>query len=203
MTAPLEAGTFLIASLSLEDLGEPNFGRAVVLILQYSKEEGTLGVVINRPLGDKIKLYTGEALQDLTDGLETLEGAPVEPSSMFFQGGPMERTSLIFLHQLDDLIEGGTEVCRDLYVGGELNTIRTHTAVMDAESPVLRFYLGYAGWSPGQLENEIEQGAWLLSPGHADLVFSTEPDLVWQKATHDMGGRYRPLSYVPEDLRVN
>ena len=203
MPAPLEAGTFLIASLALEDVGEPNFTRTVVLLLQHEEDEGTVGVVVNRPLGEKVKLYTSQALQNLIDGLETVQGTPVEPSTMFFQGGPVDKSSLIFLHQLNGLIEDGTEVCRDLYVGGELNAIHTHTVVMDSETPLLRFYLGYASWEPGQLEDEISQDAWILCPGSAGLVLSITPETVWQEALYSLEGRYRAISLIPDNVLIN
>ena len=208
MPAPLLPGTLLIASPNLDDLGElehgdPNFNRTVVMLLQHT-DEGSIGLVINRPLGEKIKLYTSEALERLTDGLQTIQEVALEPASMFYQGGPVGRGALVFLHQLGDTIPDSTEVCDGIYAGGDLDTLRMHASVVTAEKPLLRFYLGYAGWNPGQLENEIERrDSWILSPGNARLVFSTEPDQIWQKALHSLGDKYRALSLLPEDLSLN
>lgn len=195
MPAELKAGTFLIASLELDYI--PSFARTVVLILQYSPEEGTQGVIINRPLGDRMKLYSTRELQQLAEGFESSDQ---ETGKIFFQGGPVALGSLFFLHRLD---QEGTRILQGLYAGGDLEVIRTHTAVLDPESPLLRFYLGYAGWDVGQLENEIATGSWILCPGNAELVFSENTDTIWQQALFSLGDRYRPLSLIPEDPSVN
>jgi putative transcriptional regulator len=194
MPAPLEAGTFLIASLGLED---PNFARSVVVILQHRPEELTLGVVINRPLGDREKLYPADELHDLTNGLEAAQGG-----GMFYQGGPVDPGSLIFLHRVGD-VEEARRICEGLYTGGDLDALRAEPGNGETGSPGLRFYLGYANWAPGQLEAEISLGAWILTPGHADLVFSEEPQTVWHHALHGMGGKYAAMSFIPEDPSLN
>ena len=193
MPAPLESGTFLVASLGLEN---SDFTRSVVVVLQHRPEELTLGVIINKPLGEREKLYPAEELHSLTGGLGGASGR------MFYQGGPVEPRSLIFLHRVADL-EDATPICDGLYTGGDLDTLRTRTELAPEESPYLRFYLGYSSWAPGQLEAEISVGAWILSPGDSDLVFSGEPETVWHLALHGMGGKYAAMSFIPEDPSVN
>lgn len=197
MSAPLAPGTFLIASLNLDR--DENFTRTVVLVLRHDPEEGTVGVVINRPLGERMRLYPGEELQQLVEGLEQVQTVS---GGLFFQGGPVGLESLVFLHRLEHLGEG-TPIFQDLYASGDLEAIRTHAAVMDPAHPVLRFYLGYAGWNPGQLENEVAMGCWILCPGSVDMVFSAEPERVWQQALYSLGGKYRALSFIHEDPSVN
>ncbi len=197
MPAPLEPGTILIASLGLED---PNFTRAVVLVLQYVPEEVTLGVVINRPLGDKEKLYPKEELSSFTHGLDDNEIR----SNLFYQGGPVEPGSLIFLHRVEELSEDATPIVPGLFAGGDLDVLRARSTVAEGgDHPFLRFFLGYAEWAPGQLEAEIALGAWILSPSDVDLVFSDDPDSIWQRAMHSLGGKYAPMSYIPEDPSLN
>ena len=189
MPASLVPGAFLIASLNLEH--DPNFTRSVVLILRHSPEAGAAGVVINQPLSQ------GRAaeLQPWAEGLEHLQ---TPKGGLFFFGGPMGQDSLVVLHRVEHLSEG-PPIFEDLYASGSLEALRAHAAFVDPEQPVLRFYLGYAGWGAGQLENEVAMGFWILSPGSADLAFSTEPELVWQQALYAMGGKYRALSYIHED----
>ncbi|HIC67907.1 MAG TPA: YqgE/AlgH family protein [Candidatus Latescibacteria bacterium] len=195
MPAPLEAGTFLIASLGLED---PNFTRSVVVILQHRPEELTLGVVINRPLGDREKLSPADELHNLTNGLEAAQGG----GRMFYQGGPVDPGSLIFLHR-EGHIEAATRICEGLYTGGDLDALRAEPDFGESDSPDLRFYLGYANWAPGQLEAEISLGAWILTPGSAELVFTEEPETAWHRALHGMGGKYAAMSFIPEDPSLN
>jgi putative transcriptional regulator len=197
MPAPLQSGTFLIASPALE--GDPNFSRTVVLILRYVSGDNTLGVIINRPLGDKLKLYSNSELDTLSEGLEGVG----EASDLFFEGGPVERGSLIFLHRLELFSEGATEIYPGLYAGGDLEAIRSHTTMAPDSDPVLRFYMGYSGWEAGQLENEIAVGAWILCPGAIDPIFTREPELIWQRALLTLDGKYRSMAFLPEDPSVN
>ena len=107
---------------------------------------------------------------------------------LFFQGGPVDPGSLIFLHRVDELSEEATRIREGLYAGGDLDALRAHTAASRTESPLLRFFLGYAEWAPGQLEDEISMGAWILAPYNVDLVFAEESDQVWQQSLHSLGG---------------
>ena len=195
MPAPLKAGTFLIASLGLED---PSYSRTVVLILQHRPDQ-TLGVIVNRPLGERVRMYPAEELRTLANGLDSGR----KPDGMFYQGGPEEPNSLIFLHRLGSAGEDATRICDGLYAGGDLDILRGCIPDLDSDSPLLRFYLGYADWAPGQLENEIALGAWILSEANIDLVFSEEPESVWQQAMHALGGKYAPMSFIPEDPSLN
>lgn len=196
MPAPLQTGTFLISSIGLED---PTFTRTVILLLKHHPEEVTLGVIINRPLGEHLKMYPTDELKNLANGLESGR----QSSCMFYRGGPVEPSSLIFLHRIISASEDSTCIVEGLYAGGDLDLLRTNMAVIDDNIPLLRFYLGFANWAPGQLENEISVGAWILCPANVDLVFSEEPDIVWQKALHSLGGKYAPMSFIPEDPRLN
>lgn len=193
MPAPLVPGTFLIASLNLEH--DRNFTRSVVLILRCNPDAGAAGVVINQPLGQR----RAAELQHLAEGLEHLQ---TPAGGLFFQGGPVGQDSLVVLHRIGHLGEG-PPIFEDLYASGDLEALRAHAAFADPQQPVLRFYLGFANWSLGQLENEVAMGFWILAPGSADLVFSTEPDQVWQQALYSLGGKYRALSYIHEDPLAN
>ncbi|MBT4502790.1 MAG: YqgE/AlgH family protein [Gemmatimonadetes bacterium] len=200
MPAPLQVGTLLIASLDLEDA---NFRRTVVLVIQHSAKEGSIGLVLNRPLGDKVSLYSSEELQRLTGTEAAVKDASAEFGGLFFQGGPVEPGFLFFLHRLDGLIEGGTQVCQGIFLGGDLDPVRSEAAVLESADPVLRFYLGYAGWKKEQLEEETSIGAWLLCPARAPLIFDSAPEELWQRALYSLGGKYRSMSVIPEDPDVN
>ena len=196
MPAPLQTGTLLVATPALESAA---FDRTVVLITRYSETELTMGLVLNRPLGERIRLYAADSLQQLTGG----DDACAELGRIFYQGGPVHQRYLFFLHRLDGLVEGGTKILDGLYFGGNLDTQYTEAEVLRADVPRLRFYLGYAGWEPGQLEAEISAGTWFLAPGDPELVLASTPETMWQAVLYSMGGKYRPLSVFPEDPAVN
>ena len=196
MPAPLQTGTLLVATPALESAA---FDRTVVLITRYSETELTMGLVLNRPLGERIRLYAADSLQQLTGG----DDACAELGRIFYQGGPVHQRYLFFLHRLDGLVEGGTKILDGLYFGGNLDTQYTEAEVLRADVPRLRFYLGYAGWEPGQLEAEISAGTWFLAPGDPELVLAPTPETMWQAVLYSLGGKYRPLSVFPEDPAVN
>jgi putative transcriptional regulator len=200
MPAPLTVGTMLIASLALED---PNFHRTVVLIIQHTAADGTLGLILNRPLGDKVSLYSSEELQKLVGAEDVVSDARAELGGLFFQGGPVQPGYLFFLHRLQDVIQGGTVVCPGVCLGGDLDAIRAHATVLATPEPALRFYLGYSGWKEGQLEAEIGMGAWIMAEARPEFVFDAEPGQLWQRALYSLGGTYRALSFIPENPEVN
>lgn len=200
MPAPLDVGTLLIASLALE---EPSFHRSVVLVIQHTASEGTLGLILNRPLGDKVSLYSSEELQKLAGAEEMVTDARAELGGLFFQGGPVQPGYLFFLHRLHEVIQGGSQICPGVYLGGDLEAIRAHATVLTTADPSLRFYLGYSGWKEGQLEAEIGMGAWMLAEARPEFVFDAEPEQLWQRALYSLGGKYRALSYIPENPEVN
>ena len=172
-----------------------------------------MGLVINQPLGEQIQLYSAEDLQLLLGEIPLEEGVdPAQPAGkatqtqlgrMFYQGGPVDQGHLFFIHRLSDIIEGGTKILDGLYLGGDLDAVRAEAEVIKADQPLLRFYLGYSGWDKGQLEWEISNGAWILAPGDPDLVFTTKPDAIWHEVLYSLGGKYRPISVLPEDPAVN
>ena len=201
MPAPLAAGTLLVASPDLSE--DPNFKRSVVFLIHYRAEEGAMGIVINRPLGKEVHLYSAEELQRLTGADPEDENIGAQVGQMFFQGGPVQQSWLFFLHRLNGVIEGGVEILDGLYLGGDLDAVRAEAEMRNADEPLLRFFLGYAGWEAGQLEAEINHGAWILAPGDPDLVFPTQANTLWHDVLYSLGGKYRPLSVLPEDPAVN
>ena len=196
MPAPLQIGTLLVATPALDS---PAFDRAVVLITHYSETDLTMGLVINQPLGERVRHYAADSLQQFAGG----EDACAELGRIFYQGGPVHQRYLFFLHRLDGLVEGGTKILDGLYWGGNLDTQYTEAEVLRTDAPRLRFYLGYAGWEPGQLEAEINAGTWFLAPGDPELILAPTPETIWQTVLYSMGGKYRSLSVFPEDPSVN
>ena len=177
MPTSLAPGNFLIASPKVDQ--NPHFARRVVLILKHSPEAGTGGVVINTPLPDQ---RNASEQHPLVAELEYLQASA---GGLFFQGGPMGQELLVMLHRVEHL-GLGPPLLAGVYTDGDLEALRAHVASLDPPQPVLRFYLGFASWGPGQLEKEVAMGVWSLCPGSADLVFSAEPEQVWQQARGPM-----------------
>jgi putative transcriptional regulator len=163
------------------------FHRTVVLICQHDAE-GAFGLVLNRDSRNKV----GESV--LAKLPESLRDQPL------FLGGPVQPKALCYLHS--DAFVPQANVMPNLSLGLSLDAL---VELGESFSPArrVRMFAGYAGWTGGQLEGEMERNAWLTHPASLDLVFNPDPDSLWKKIMHEMGPLYRLLSDAPEDLSQN
>jgi len=183
----LTKGRLLVATPPLDD---PNFDRTVVYMLEHH-DEGAIGVVINRP--------SDESLGDPLNRWEDLQAAP----GSVFQGGPVETDALIALAFTKQPV---TETNDELSpVSGRVASadLTTDPAFVAGLVNSVRVFRGYAGWGPGQLEGEIEAGAWLVLDAEPDDVFTELPDELWRIVLRRQGGRLAWLADAPDDLSAN
>ncbi len=179
-----EKGRLLISEPYLPD---PNFERTVVLLCEHN-EEGSFGFVVNKPSIIKIN----EVMEDVRNIEETV-----------FIGGPVQQDTLHFLHRNTN-INNAVRVREELFWGGDFENLMTQldTAVIKAGD--VRFYLGYSGWGQGQLEAELQEDSWIVCDFVTDeLLFDTDPTVIWKKALENMGGRFSVYSNYPLDPRLN
>ncbi len=177
-------GTLLIANPFLKD---PNFSRTVIFLCEH-KDEGSFGFVLNRKFPANLK--------DLVPDLSSLS-IPV------FTGGPVQGDSLHFLHQYPELIIGGEEVFDNVYWGGNFESLLANLNSNEIDPEKLRFFIGYSGWSEGQLENEMKEESWLTVEATRNLVFNTEPEDVWKASLKQLGGNYEMMINFPLDPQLN
>lgn len=185
--SPPTKGRLLLATPPLED---PNFDRTVVYVLEHH-DEGALGLIINRPGPDGL----GDALHAWTD-------TQSDPTLVFL-GGPVEPDALIAIARMR---EPGAEPDEHLSpLNGDIASADLAADPIDVAPAIsaLRVFRGYAGWGPGQLEEEIGAGAWLvLDPEPSDL-FTAEPDELWRAVLRRQPGRLAWLADAPDDLNAN
>jgi putative transcriptional regulator len=184
-----EKDRFLKGQLLLDSgqLSGSFFQRTVVLICQHDAE-GAFGLVLNRATGSNV----GEMIvADLPDALKAFP---------LFLGGPVQPSALSFLHS--DSFIPDANVIPNLSLGHSLDSL---LEIGDSLSPTrkLKLFAGYAGWSPGQLEDEMKRKAWLTYPASLELVFDTACDQLWQTILRRKGWKYKLLSQMPEDLSAN
>jgi putative transcriptional regulator len=175
-------GHLLIAGPGLVD---PNFRRAVVLVGEHS-EEGALGVILNRALAATVDETVPE-LAVLVDPIESIHvGGPVQPSAIVVLADFVEpeRAGALVLDSVGFL---PTEVDPD-----ELGELRR-----------ARVYAGYAGWGPGQLDEELAEGSWIIEPALPEDVFTAEPDELWSDVLRRKGGPFGVLALMPLDPSLN
>jgi putative transcriptional regulator len=172
-------GRLLIAAPILLD---PNFRRAVVLIIEHS-EEGALGVVLNRPT----ELPVAEAVPELSE----LDDGYV------FAGGPVQPQAVIALAEHADPPDGA--VCGTIAPVGVDSDMDT----LPEQVTRVRVYAGYSGWGEGQLEGELEEESWFVTPALPGDVFSDDAGGLWSTVLDRMGGEYRLVARMPEDPSQN
>lgn len=163
------------------------FQRTVVLICQHDAE-GAFGLVLNRTSGNTV----GDVI--VADLPEVLKPFPL------YQGGPVQPSALSYLHS--DAFLADANVMPNLNLGHSLDSL-TEIGESFSQTQKLKMFAGYAGWSPGQLEDEMKREAWLTHPASLELVFDTGPEQMWEKILRAKGGRYLLLAQMPEDLSFN
>jgi putative transcriptional regulator len=169
------------------DLAGSCFQRTVVLVCQHTPE-GAFGLVLNQPGVLKV----GDVLEaDLPDAVK---------ADPLFQGGPVEPSTVTFLHSNPLLLEGS--VLPQLSAGHALEELQD-IAGGYAPNQKLRIFAGYAGWSPGQLDAELKRGSWLIHPASIELVLDHDPATLWRQIVRTKGPKYRLLADSPDDLSWN
>lgn len=169
-------GKFLVATRAL---GDPNFVRSVVLVCDHS-EAGAMGLIVNRPLSLPVaKVLPKAFLPSVTQG-------------RLYQGGPVQPDHLLLLHGIDRPGLNAHPVCTDVFLGGELEVLREALLEAGKPPPLLRCFLGYSGWSAGQLEAEIAEGAWIPRPARPQEVFGADLETLWARL---VGSGSRPDPY--------
>jgi putative transcriptional regulator len=124
-------------------------------------------------------------------------------NDIVFVGGPVQQDTLHFLHR-NTSIENAVQIREGIYWGGDFENLMTQLDTAKIKASDIRFYLGYSGWGPGQLESELEDDSWIVCDYVTDeLLFDTEPAAVWRKALDNMGGRFSVYSKYPLDPRLN
>jgi putative transcriptional regulator len=180
-----ETGNLLIAAPTMAD---PNFARTIVLLLDTG-ESGALGVVLNRPTD----LEVADVLLPWAD----LVAGP----GVLFQGGPVETDAALAVARVS---------AEDEPVGWR--RVFGSTGLVDLDAPVellsnavsaLRIFAGYAGWGAGQLEAEIEEGAWYVVPAEPQDPFLHDPERLWSQVLRRQGGQLAMLATMPAEPGLN
>lgn len=180
-----EKGSLLISEPFLPD---PNFERTVVLLCEHN-EDGSVGFVLNKPS----ILKFDEAVEEVSDFSPTL-----------YVGGPVQQDTLHFIHRTPDDLEGSIQVTDEIFWGGNYEQLITmiNTKVIAPED--FKFFLGYSGWAPGQLDEELKQKSWIvINNATAEEVFDIEPTILWKQVLNSLGGKFKIISNFPVDPRMN
>ncbi len=186
MDIPLGKGIFLVAKPSLRD---PNFCQTVILLCEHGPD-GALGVVVNRP--------TEISIAEVLPQVPVLEGQ----HHRVYTGGPVQRNHLLILYQLPQGPDDTHHVFDGVYLGGNVQAIEE---ILKAPEPNANFraFMGYSGWAPGQLENEMKTGSWLTLPADSASMFERDQAQLWSDMLRSLGDDFAIYADMPVDPNMN
>ncbi|HLD53024.1 MAG TPA: YqgE/AlgH family protein [Sediminibacterium sp.] len=180
----LNKGILLLSDPFLKD---PNFIRTAVLICDHN-EEGDIGFILNKKtdqiLGDVVEIADGLIL-------------PV------YEGGPVEQHTLHFIHRRPDIITEGIEISKGIYWGGDFDVAIAALHNKEITDLQIRFFVGYSGWSAGQLQEEVEEKSWIITTPDVGISFSLEAEQIWKRSMQQLGGEYAQMTNYPIDPQLN
>lgn len=180
-----EKGDLLISEPYLPD---PNFERTVVLLCEHD-EEGSFGFVLNK--------LSKAILPELIEGVDYFE-------KEIFVGGPVQQNTLHFIHCAPVILSGEKPIGNGIFWGMDFENLIDAITNYQVDSSQLKFFVGYSGWSPGQLMDELKEKSWIVYKNASiDMVFNSSAEELWKMALKDMGGKYRVISNYPTDPRMN
>lgn len=179
-----QKGRLLISEPYLPD---PNFERTIILLCE-NNEDGSFGFVLNKP-----------SLANVNEVMDDIKGYD-QPAMV---GGPVQQDTLHYLHR-HAALEDSVEILPGIFWGGNFERLLFLLETKQMAHKDIRFFLGYSGWTAGQLEEEIAQDSWIVSDRVSEeLIFDTAPDEMWKKTLTIMGGRFSVYSNYPKDPRLN
>lgn len=176
-------GILLISEPSLRDF---YFRQSVILLAEHN-EEGSFGVIINKPIETRVN--------------EILLNFP-EVDMPVYLGGPVKTDSLFFIHT-NGMVDKSLKILEGLYWGGDIDVIGEMLEKKLLHENEIRFFIGYSGWNPKQLDREISEKSWVLTHTTAEEVISTQPQQLWPDFLKSMGSDYAIWANFPEDPTYN
>ena len=165
--------------LAMPGMGDPRFQRAVIFMCAHDAN-GAMGLVINH-------VMPGVRFNELLDQLNIEGGAAARPTGdvPVLNGGPVESARGFILHPLGYSRKDTVRIGGRFGVTGTVDALR---AIAEGHGPeAMLFILGYAGWTAGQLDRELQENAWLVGEAEPELVFQTDPDGKWDMAIRRLG----------------
>lgn len=166
---------------------DPNFERSVILLCEHNPD-GTIGLILNQ--------RSQLVLSDVMD-----MDAPDFP---LYIGGPVQSNAVFFLHRAFDKLQEGTPISNDIYWGGDFDKAILMMNEGIISSDEIKFFLGYSGWTEGQLKAEIDQNSWAVHNKYStELTFITDGEDLWKQALISLGPKYAHVANFPKSPNLN
>lgn len=179
-------GSILISEPFLQDA---YFQRSVVLLVEHNTQ-GSMGFVLNKKTDLIVNTFFPE-----------LEEYPEIP---IYLGGPVSANRLFFIHSLGDLIVPGSVKIKDrLYFDGDFEALKRYIQNGHSIEGKVKFFLGYSGWTEGQLGNEISKNSWVVSHAAKENVLLADGESFWKNSLEQLGSNYEAWTKYPKDPYLN
>jgi putative transcriptional regulator len=179
-----EKGKILISEPFLPDTF---FNRSIVYLTDHT-DKGSVGFILNK----KLDLKICDAIEDFEGWEETLN-----------MGGPVAPDTLHYLHNLGKIIPKSVQVDKNIFWGGEIDVIRRLIKMEKIKNSQIRFFLGYSGWSAGQLERELKENSWVIANVKTDIIMNNYGDDTWKKVLRSLKNKYRVWADFPDSPDMN
>ncbi len=178
-----------IGSLLLSEpfQAEEIFNRSVIILCEYN-EEGSFGVVLNKPSPYKVN--------------DIMKEMP-EVDFPIYIGGPVDVERIFFIHDQGDIIPNSIKINEKYYWGGDLDVIKNMIANKQLSAENIRFFIGYSGWDPDQLEDELTYNSWVVLNKEIDNILSLSAESLWENCVNKLGKDYTFWTKMPEDPILN
>ena len=163
------------------------FNRSIVYLTDHSSQ-GSVGFILNK----KLDLQVSAAIEGFEGWDENLS-----------LGGPVAPDTLHYLHNLGDLIPKSVLVQGNIFWGGDIDSIRELIKTGKINKSQIRFFLGYSGWSAGQLERELKENSWVIAKVNSNIVLNNGGDDIWKKVLRGFKNKYKMWADFPDSPEMN
>lgn len=181
---PPRSGCVLLSEPFLDD---PYFNRTVILLCEHN-EEGSFGFVLNN--------YVDITIDRIVPEMPALDGRVA-------LGGPVKNSNLFYLHALGDRLPNSLAVTDNIYMGGDFEQLKAMIDKGEINEGDVRFFIGYSGWSPRQLEGELEAKSWFVTDADEPLLMDSSIDDLWERLMGRLGKAYAHLANTPTNPNLN
>jgi len=180
----INSGRILLAEPFMID---PNFKRAVLLLCEHHND-GSVGFILNKAIDMKIN--------------ELIADFPEFESEVYF-GGPVQTDTIHYLHNLGDLLEDSQKIADGVFWGGDFEKLKFLISSKLVKPENIRFFVGYSGWSGGQLKEELKYGSWVAAEMHANYLFKQKQSDLWSEVMENKGDAYSVIAQLPDSFSWN
>jgi putative transcriptional regulator len=180
-----DKGNILISEPFLQDA---YFQRSVVLLVEHNTN-GSMGLVLNKK--------TNLIINDFFSEFENLSDIPI------YLGGPVSSNRLFFIHTLEEVIPDSVRITDGLYFDGDFNLLKQYITSGNSVKGKIKFFLGYSGWTKGQLGFEINEDSWMVSQSATNNIMLADGELFWKHSVEVLGNRYKTWVNFPKNPHLN